>query len=252
MGAKASTIWYVDASEPKSVLRQTESPDWDAAKALVEQFFPDHTVVPSRQVSVLAAADAAPNEVYVGCFPGVTVVCGPDLSLLKPSSLPETWTRPLASEHTYLVSTDPETAWGAFAYWERGELRRSFSATPIYIYEDTGLPLVWERPFWAGDHPLMYPPGVLPDPQSLPFHPQEFAETANAEWLGFRYTGDPHSGELDPSSVPVCGFTLYAPGQQPPPQQQSPSVNGNALQNGQPREGAFKRWLRRKSPERRS
>ncbi|MCC8929282.1 hypothetical protein [Rhodococcus sp. I2R] len=250
MGVKASTIWYVDAPDSMSLLRHVTSSDQGAARALVESLFPEYTAVPSSETSIVDATHASPDEVFVGCYPGVTVVCGPNLSLAKPSSLPDVWTRPLASDRTYLVSTDPETAWGAFAYWERGALRRSFSATPIYIYEDTGLPLVWERPFWAGEHPLMYPPGVMPDPQSLPFHPQEFAEAANAEWLGFRYTEAPRGEELDPHSLPVSGFTLYAPGQLPP-NQQPPSVTDSTPPK-QPRPRSITRWWRRKSPEPRS
>ena len=121
------------------------------------------------------------------------------------------------------------------------------------IYAGTfaaGLPLVWERSFWAGEHPLIYPPGVMPDPQSLPFHPQEFAEAANAEWLGFRYTGAPHADEFDPNTLPVCGFTMYVPGQEPPPPNQSP--NGRAAQEPMPdapdeqAPRPKKRWFSRK------
>lgn len=246
MGAKASTIWYVDTPDPTSVLRQTSSTDWDAATALVARLFPEQTAVPDRQGPITSSAAVSPQASFVGCYPGVTVVCGANLSIAKPSMIPESWSRPLASEHTYLIATDPENGWGAFAYWERGTLRRSFSATPIYIYEDVGLPLVWERPFWAGEHPLVYPPGVMPDPQSLPFHPQEFAEAANAEWLGFRYTGAPRGDEFDPVSLPVCGFTMYAPGQAPPPPtpQQQPTAA--------PTERKFMHWWRRKSPAPRS
>ena len=245
MGAKASTIWYIDAPDPISVLRESTTPNWEASVALVGRLFPEQVAVPTRHAPISESAGASPNEVFVGCYPGVTVVCTAGLSIAKPSLIPESWTRPLASEHTYLVATDPETAWGAFAYWERGALRRSFSATPIYIYEDSGLPLVWERSFWAGEHPLVYPPGVMPDPQSLPFHPQEFAEAANAEWLGFRYTGAPRGHEFDPAALPVCGFTIYPPGQRPPVVAESEPAPA-------PAERSIKRWLRRKSPEPRS
>lgn len=239
MGAKASTIWYVDAPDPISVLRESSSSEWDAATALAGSLFPDRTAVPTQQAPIAKSAGVGPDEVFIGSYPGVTVVCSDRLAVASPMALSEYWSRPLASERTYLIATDPDTAWGAFAYWERGSLRRSFSATPIYIYEDIGLPLVWERPFWAGEHPLVYPPGVLPDPQSLPFHPQEFAEAANADWLGFRYTGAPRGDEFDPNSLPVCGFTMYEPGQAPTP---TPPAQ----------ERSISRWWRRKSPAQRN
>ncbi len=244
MGAKASTIWYVDSPDPIQLLRRVESSDWDAAAVLVKKLFPDKTAVPTRQASIGDSAGVAENEVFVGCYSGITVVCNAELAVAAPSTLPESWTGPTSPERTYLLTTNPANAWGAFAYWERGSLRRSFSASPIYIYEDIGLPLVWERPFWAGDRPLIYPPGVMPDPQSLPFHPQEFAETANAEWLGFRYTGAPRGSEFDPSTLPVCGFTLHIPGQEP-----VPAAVPTAPATPEP---SVKRWFRRRAPEPRS
>ncbi|RRQ28179.1 hypothetical protein DK926_09905 [Rhodococcus sp. Eu-32] len=242
MGAKASTIWYVDTPDPISVLRQTTSSHHDAATALVGSLFADKVAVPTQQAPISKSASVGVDEVAVGSYPGVTVVCSTRIADASPASLSEHWSRPLASEKTYLIATDPETAWGAFAYWERGSLRRSFSATPIYIYEDIGLPLVWERPFWAGEHPLVYPPGVMPDPQSLPFHPQEFAEAANAHWLGFRYTGAPRGEEFDPNSLPVSGFSLYTPGEEPTAAPAPAPAS----------ERSFKRWWRRKSPAQRS
>jgi hypothetical protein len=85
----------------------------------------------------------------------------------------------------------------------------------------------------------------MPDPQSLPFHPQEFAEAANAEWLGFRYTGAPKPGELDPNALPVCGFTMYVPGQEPRPQN-VPVQNAPAADSAEPAPRPKKRWFSRK------
>lgn len=247
MGAKASTIWYVDAPDPIAVLRESTTPNWESSSAIIGRLFPEQIAVPTHDAPISVGAAADSPQVFVGTYPGTTVVCSTVSSVVKPSTMPETWTRPVASEHTFLIATDPATAWGAFAYWERGKLRRSFSATPIYIYEDIGLPLVWERPFWAGKHPLVYPPGVMPDPQSLPFHPQEFAEAANAEWFGFRYTGAPRSGELNPASLPVCGFTVYPPGVHPPEPAPAPAPIEQPRQDR-----SLMKWLRRKSPEPRS
>lgn len=199
-----------------AVLREHPEPDADAAQALVGKLYPEMIVTPLEPGPLTASAGVGPGEVYVGSYPGLTVVCGANLTVREPSTLDESWTRPLASERTYLMCTEPETAWASFASWERGALRRSFSATPVHIYEDFGLPLVWERPFWAGEHPLAYPAGVLPDPQSLPFHPGEFAEAANNEWLGFRYTGPTRDGEVDAATVRVCGFAVYKEGEEPP------------------------------------
>lgn len=147
----------------------------------------------------------------------MTVVCTGQAALARPTTLPELLVRPLASEHTYLVSYDIPHGWGAFAHWERGEFRRAFSATRVDILEDEGLPLVWERPFWAGEHPVHLQAGEFPDPQTLPFDPPAFADEANLEWLGFRYRGATSDDALRPTDIAVCGFSLYPKGEAPRP-----------------------------------
>lgn len=77
-----STLWYVDALDPSEVLSRFE-PDREAARALVERLFPGRTVV-SGDSTVLTeiardpvaggSADNTVEQVYVGSYPGVTVV----------------------------------------------------------------------------------------------------------------------------------------------------------------------------------
>lgn len=215
MAASVSTLWYVDAPEPAMVLRSAH-PDRDSAHALVGRLYPNLNSVPMQRVPLVeAAACAEPDRVYVGSYPGVTVVCSPDLPQRQPSETPETWTHTLGSEHTYLIRSDPPRAWGAFAQWHHGELRRAFSATTVDIFEDHGVPFVWERPFWAGDHPVRWPVHLPAPPQALPFHPRRLVETANDSWLGFRYIGA-GTGGLDPAGIEVWRFGLYRDGETPP------------------------------------
>lgn len=215
MAASVSTLWYVDAPEPAAVLRSAH-PARDSAQALVGRLYPHLNSVPLERVPLAeAVAGAEPDRVHVGSYPGVTVVCSPDLHQRRPSSIPETWTHTLGSENTYLIRSDPPRAWGAFAQWHHGELRRAFSATTVDIFEDHGVPFVWERPYWAGDHPVRWPVDIPPPPQALPFHPRRLVETANDAWLGFRYIGgDP--GGLTPAGIEVWRFGLYRDGEIPP------------------------------------
>ncbi len=67
------------------------------------------------------------------------------------------------------------------------------------------MPFVWERPFWAGDHPCG-------GPSISPLHrrpcrsiPRRLVETANDSWLGFRYIGA-GTGGLDPAGIEVWRF----------------------------------------------
>ncbi|WP_306364566.1 hypothetical protein [Nocardia sp. CC227C] len=232
MPSTVSSLWYVDAPDPVAVLRAHPGPDPDAAFALAKQLNPDRDVVPAASGTMKVWAGPDPESVYIGCYPGVTVVCSTQAALARPTRLPELLVRPLASEHTFLVSYDLAMGWGAFAYWERGEFRRAFSATRVNILEDEGLPRVWERPYWAGEHPIQLRAGELPDPQFLPFDPPDFADAANAEWLGFRYRNGATSAPgvapediptladmpLMPEEIEVCGFSLFPKGQAPKPE----------------------------------
>ncbi|MEE2033212.1 DUF6928 family protein [Rhodococcus chondri] len=221
MPASVSTLWYVDAPDPAAVLR-TARPDCGAAQRLLQRLFPEQNADPVGRVSLRRAAggsddaDGGAAQVFVGSYPGVTVVCSRDLMFRRPSTLPERWIHTLASEQTYLVVSDPPGAWGAFGAWERGTLRRSFGASPVEFFEDEGIPFVWERPFWAGDHPISWPAHIAPHPQALPFHPRRLVDTANAAFLGYRYVGRT-DGELDPDDVEVWGFALRSQDEPDPP-----------------------------------
>lgn len=209
----ASTLWYVDTADPVALLRERPEPDPVAAEALAGQLYADHDARPIMVGTLAGCAGPDRDEVYIGCYPGVTVVCTAEAALVRPTKLPELLVRPLASEHTYLVSFDTNLRWGAFAHWERGEFRRSFSSTRVDILENEGLPMVWERAFWAGEHPVPWRGDDRPGPQSLPFDPPDFADAANVEWLGFGYRDAP--GPPTPGDLAVCGFTLYPKGRAP-------------------------------------
>ncbi|MFD3507413.1 DUF6928 family protein [Nocardia sp. NPDC058666] len=206
----ASTLWYVDTADPVAI--DGLEPDPLAAEALAGQLYSEHDVRPHMVGTLAGCAAPDRDEVYIGCYPGLTVVCTAEAALVHPTKLPELLVRPLASEHTYLVSYDANLHWGAFAHWERGEFRRSFSSTRVDILEDEGLPMVWERTFWAGEHPVPWHGEERREPHSLPFDPPHFADAANHEWLGFGYLT---SGRLSPGDLAVCGFTLYPKGQAP-------------------------------------
>ncbi|WP_159925062.1 MULTISPECIES: DUF6928 family protein [Nocardia] len=226
MLSKASSLWYVDAPDPVAVLRANHDPDPAAALALAKQLHEDRDVQPLMIGTLAGCAGPDTAAVSIGCFPGVTVLCSAQATRIHPTELPELLVRPLASEHTYLVSFDTEHGWGAFAHWERGEFRRSFSSTRVNILEDEGLPLVWERPYWAGEHPVRWRAGELPDPQSLPFDPPDFADAANDEWLGFHYRAAATPGAIGPGDIPICGFALHPKGKMPDSMIRGPAEGG--------------------------
>ncbi len=206
MGARAATIWFSDVADPKGRLAITGASDETPARAIAERILGND--VRSRPNNLAAAADAPLGRLFVGSYGGLTVVTHAALAIAKPSELDASWLDLVRAAQTFLLVTQPERSIGAFAHWSGDELKRSFSAHPVDIIEDIGLPETFERPFWAGEHPLAYAPGVTADPRALPFHPMEFAEQANREWLGFRYTHPLDDTDLDPARIPVLEFWI--------------------------------------------
>ncbi|QIP42098.1 hypothetical protein G9444_4855 [Rhodococcus erythropolis] len=223
MAARVSTIWFLGGADARTELSRYPQPDQTEALKIAMSLYPDKEFESLGPQPLSMAATVSPGYVFVGAYGRVSVVCSSELSTFVPSKLPDSWHLSAEGGSTLLISSVPETAQGSFALWEDGELRRSFSAIPIDIVENLGIPQTWELEFWAGNHPLRYPPGILPDPQSLPFHPQQFAESANLEWLGFRYTGAPREHELDTTQILLWGFKIHRPGEAPKPAPPAPA-----------------------------
>ncbi|MGL4304711.1 MAG: DUF6928 family protein [Mycobacteriaceae bacterium] len=212
-----STLWFVNAPDPVLALSDSPLPDAVTAHKLASTLFPGKSITLTGTSSLYEAADYSPpsgnpdseeQKIFIGCYLGLTVISSPAINTSEPSTVDPQLLHCSPSERTYLLATDPQKSWGAFAYWEDGTLKRSFSASPVEIRENEGLPLPFEGAFWAGEHPLQYAPGVTPDPQALPFHPIEFAEYANLHWLGFRYTPPVLPKEIDPRSIEVHQFVV--------------------------------------------
>ena len=214
MSARAVTLWFIDTDTPVDVLRSGVTNDVDAAKKLASAIYGDSVLVPSVDTNLAAAMDSDSSQVYAGFYGPLTVVSCSLFATSKPSTLTRTveTIRTAASipesAAAVLLYTEPDSATGVFARWEDGTLRRSFAADPVSIIEDDGLPYPFEKPFWGGEHPLRYAPGVAPDPLALPFHPQQLAEQGNREWLGFRFTRPLAPSDLEPLSIPVTGFAI--------------------------------------------
>ncbi|GAC48791.1 DUF6928 family protein [Gordonia aichiensis] len=214
MSARAVTLWFIDTDTPMDVLRSGVTNDVDAAKKIASAIYGDSVLVPSVDTNLATAMDSDDSQVFAGSYGPLTVVSCSLFATSKPSTLTRTveTIRTAASiperAAAVLLYTEPDSATGVFARWEGGALRRSFAADPVSIIEDEGLPYPFEKPFWAGEHPLRYAAGVAPDPLALPFHPQQLAEQSNRDWLGFRFTRPLAPSDLEPLTIPITGFAI--------------------------------------------
>ncbi|MBE7160386.1 MAG: hypothetical protein INR72_03990 [Williamsia herbipolensis] len=235
-------LWFVDSDDPIADLRFGVRNDPDAAARLAQTVVGDSVLI-ARGETTLDRAATTDDEVSVGVFGRIAVVVGAPVATDFPSQLPDSVIGARPAKVVHLVVTDLERSFGAFASWENGTLRRSFASNPVDISENIGLPYVFEREFWAGERPLRYSEGAMPDPQALPFHPTEFADHASTLWVGLRLTPPFGPDVISPEAIPVSRFAIRPPGHQPtaddlreprrpepqiaPPQDSEPEAGGD-------------------------
>ncbi len=196
MGHHVATFWYLSTDDPAELFRSGVPSDPGFARRLLSRLYPKVTVASLGTFPLNRSASAGPGEIYIGSFPGLTVLQTPLDAPVKPSETDPVWITLVKTPVVLQFSHDSDTGVSAFARWESGELVRSFAAADDRIVEDEGMPLPFERPYWAGEFPLE---GAHDNPLALPFSSSSLLHAAHRDWLGF----DLERGGLD---VPVDGF----------------------------------------------
>lgn len=149
------------------------------------------------------------NEVYIGCFPGVSILAAKEFAIDYPSKLPKSFIAPDAGGTVYLHAMHSVVDWLAFAQWVDGRLVRSLSVSPDDgVLEDVGERFTFEAPFWSGKNPVSSNGG---DEYPLPFHPLELGESALKEFFGYQLEGYGDRPPLQPESVPLVKFRRRRP-----------------------------------------
>ena len=191
-----TTFWYVATDDPAVPIRSGTPADPGFARRLLSRLYPTTTVASLGSFPLNRSASAGAGEIYIGSFPGLTVVQTPVEDCVHPSRTESHWLELVDAPVVLAFSHETEDGVSAFARWEGGRLVRAFSGADDRIVEDEGIPQGFERPYWAGEFPLT---GREDDPLALPFSPDALLHAAHREWLGF---------DLDPGGidVPVHGF----------------------------------------------
>lgn len=196
MAHHVATFWYLDSDDPSAPIRAGRPSDPGFARRLLSRLYPTVTPASLGAFPLNRSASAGPGEIYVGSFPGVTLLQTPIEGPIRPSTTDETWRRLVEAPVVLAFSHDPDTGVSGFARWESGRLVRSFAGADDRIVEDEGMPLPFERPYWSGEFPLENAEDTA---LALPFSPTALLHAAHRDWLGF----DLDPGGLD---VPVHGF----------------------------------------------
>ncbi|MEV4641013.1 hypothetical protein AB0J80_27095 [Actinoplanes sp. NPDC049548] len=218
MGAKTALLAFVDGDLP-ATLRDTGplqagrdgGSGAGAAEALVRRLSPGYEVTPIDGGTLFYDCYPPDDVAFAAVLPGAALLCDQRLVAQAPSELPEHVLAEAAGRRILLHSMHSVVDQLTFAAWEDGRLIRSLSVSPdTGIVEDIGEPYPFERPYWAGEHPVtsMFP-GQGPYP--LPFHPLDLGEEALRELFGFVIEGSPEPGDVNAETIPLYGFRVADP-----------------------------------------
>jgi hypothetical protein len=223
MGAKTALLAFVDGDLPAALRAAGRSQaagllpggsgriDVNEAEAIVRRLSPGYEVAPIPGGSLFEDCYPPDDVTFAAVLPGAVLLCDRRLVAETPSQLPDQLLAEAAGRRILLHSMHSVADALTFAVWEGGRLIRSLSVSPdTGIVEDIGEPYPFERPYWAGEHPVTSTfPGQGPYP--LPFHPLELGEEALRALFGFVLEGRPQPNDVDTETVRLHGFRVADP-----------------------------------------
>jgi hypothetical protein len=204
MGAKTWMIVFAD-SNAREALAAKPQLDREATQKLVNTLFPGEKLEPIGDGDL---SDTCPpdDELYIGCFPGVSIVAAEEFGIDYPSKLPQRFIAAGGRGTVTLHAMHSVVDWFAYAAWANGKLVRSLSLSPDNgIMEDIGSRLPFEELYWAGEHPAVdsdeeehaYP---------FPFHPLDLGEATLKDRFGYQLEGYIDASLLKPELIPLVRY----------------------------------------------
>lgn len=146
------------------------------------------------------------DEIFAGCFSGVSIIAAKEFGIARPSELPQDFVGAESSGILCLHAMHSVDGWFAYAKWTDGTLQRALSVNPESgAIEDLGSRLPFEEPYWSGKHPPFAEDedaGNYP----LPFHPLELGDAALQALFGYQLEGWVVDNLLEPDSIPLMRF----------------------------------------------
>lgn len=212
MGAKTALLAFADGDLPAALRAAGQAPaGGGAAEAIVRRLSPGYEVTPIAGGTLFEDCYPPDDVAFAAVLPGAVVLCDRRLVAARPSELPDQLRTEAAGRRILLHSMHSVSDALSFAVWEDGRLVRSLSVSPdTGVVEDIGEPYPFERPYWAGEHPVT---SVFPGqgPYPLPFHPLELGEEALRALFGFTIEGRPRPDDVDAEAVALAGFRVADP-----------------------------------------
>ncbi len=202
MGAKTWMLVYSSGNVAEA-LRSSQELDRDATFQLARRLFPKDRLelIGDGDLSYTCPPD---DELFIGCFPGVSILAATEFGIDYPSRLPGGFIAGGGNGGVYLHAMHSVVDWFAYAKWLDGTLVRSLSLSPDSgILEDIGQRLPFEESYWSGQHPATEDGE---DDYPFPFHPLELGEAALEQLFGYQLEGLIDPALLEPESVPLVKY----------------------------------------------
>jgi hypothetical protein len=191
VAANSAIVVWTD-SKPLDVLRAYPVLDKPATRELVERLFPGTDIEEIGDQLLADALDPPAGVAYVGCFPGLDLVCGWSLMPDRPSQLDPATLGATERPHVYLYGVHADADWCTFGRWDDGQLVRALSVCPDPgIIEDVGEHESFEQPYW----------------DAAELRPVALGEAALSGYFGIVF-GDDKLDKTDPESIPVVGYKI--------------------------------------------
>ncbi len=204
MGAKTWMLVYADG-RASELLKYYPALDPEATTSLAKRLFPSATLEPIENGD-LSQTCPRDDTIYIGCFPGVSIIAAKEFGIDYPSKLAPTFLEAAGKASVYLHAMHSVMDWFAYATWTDGELQRSLSLSPDSgILEDIGQRADFEKPYWSGQRPV-FDGEAEGNSYPFPFHPLELGEAALLELFGYRIEGPVDSNQIEPERIPLLGF----------------------------------------------
>jgi hypothetical protein len=192
--------------DPKEILKREPRLNREISIQLAHTLFPSNKFMPIEDGN-LRFTPPPKNRLYIGSFPGMTVVSSDSLALAYPSRLPHALINADLGNTLYLFVMHSVAEWFAYAIWKNGTLVRSLSVsgTEGRILEDIGPKQPFEELYWSEVHPLF---SDTEKENYSPFHfnPLDLGNAAFKEYLGYQIEGYSDSSHIDSEKIPLVGL----------------------------------------------
>lgn len=205
MAAKRSMLVYSEGNA-KEILKSQPELDREASIELARKLFPSKKFTPIEDGN-LCFSNPYKDQLYVGSFPGMTVVSSDAIVLDYPSRLPQSLINTDLGNTLYLFAMHSAVEWFAYAIWKNGTLVRSLSVSGNdgQILEDIGPRQPFEEFHWSEGHPLFENPEEE-NCSPFNFNPLDLGDAALKEYLGYRIKGYSDASHIDPKKIPLVGL----------------------------------------------